>query len=81
MADVFREKINLRASRFSVRPNASHFAFAGHRAVILRHWHRLQHLHVEIVGKHAVESQMIKRRLVRVRRLNRVDDEIRQIVD
>ena len=54
MANVFGEKIDLRAGRFSIGPAAAHLAFAGHRPVILGHRHRFDHLRVEVIRKNAV---------------------------
>ena len=59
MTDVFRKKIDLGASRFSVGPAAAHFTFARHGAVVVCHGHRQQHLRVKVIGKYAVESQVI----------------------
>ena len=67
MANVFGEKIDLRAGRFSISPAASHLAFARHRPVILGYRHRFDHLRVEVIGKNAVELQVMKRRIVCMR--------------
>jgi hypothetical protein len=64
MADVLREKINLGASRFAVGPAAAHFTFARHCPVVVRHRHRQQYLRVKVIGKHAVESQMMEWRII-----------------
>ena len=81
MANVLREKVNLGASRFAVGPTAAHFTFARHRAVIVCHRHRQQHLCVKVIGKHAVESQVMERRIVSICVLNGVRHEPGQIVD
>jgi hypothetical protein len=64
MANVFGEKIDLRAGGFSIRPAAAHLAFAGHRPVILAYWHCFQHLRVKIIGKNAIKLQVMERRII-----------------
>jgi hypothetical protein len=81
MTNVFGKKVDLRASRLSIRSATSHFAFARHRTVILGHRHRLEHFHVEIVGEYAVESQMIKRGVICVSVFDRIHNKIGQMVD
>jgi hypothetical protein len=76
MANVFGEKIDLRAGRFSIGPAAAHLAFAGHRPVILADWHCFEHLRVKIIGKNAVELQVMERRIICGRPSYRVDDEL-----
>jgi hypothetical protein len=66
MANVFGEKIDLRASRFSIGPAAARLAFARHRPVILSDRHGFDHLRVEVIGKNAVELQVMEWCVVRV---------------
>ena len=80
MASVFGKKIDLRAGRFSIGSAAAHLAFAGHRPVILGHRHRFDHLCVEVVGKNAVEMQVIERCIVCMRLSYRVDYELDEIL-
>src|SRR5260370_304629 len=47
VADVFGKKIDLGARRFSVRPAASYFTFAGHGSVIALHPPPFQYLRVK----------------------------------
>jgi hypothetical protein len=78
--EYIREKVDLRASRLSIRPAAAHLLCQtshGNPPALAS----LEHFHVEIVGEYAVESQMIERRLIRGRGLDRIHDKIGQIVD
>ena len=81
MADVLREKVDLGASRFAVGPAAARFTFARHGAVVVCDRHGQQHLRVKVIGKHAVESQVMERRIVSICVLNGVRHEPGQIVD
>jgi hypothetical protein len=76
MANVFGEKIDLRAGRFSIGSAAARLAFARHGPVILGDRHRFDHLRVEVIGKNAVELQMMKGRVVCMRRLDGIDDKL-----
>src|SRR5216117_4552775 len=76
-----RAKIDLSASGFSIRSAAAHLTFSRHRPVILRDRHGFQHLPVKIVGKHALESQVMERRIIRRRRSHGIHHEPDQIVD
>jgi hypothetical protein len=81
VADVFGKKIDLGARRFSVRPAASYFTFAGHGSVIALDGQRLQYRRVKIFRENALKSQMVERRVVRASSLRRFHDEIGQVFD
>jgi hypothetical protein len=70
MANVFREKINLGASRFTVRPDTACFTFARHSTVVSCLGHGLQHLRVKVIGKYAIESQVVEWSVISVCVLN-----------
>ena len=80
MANVFREKIDLRAGGFSISPAATHLAFAGHGPVILGYRHRFDHLRVKVIRKNAVELQVMERCIIGVGRLDGVHDELNQVL-
>jgi hypothetical protein len=81
MTNVFRKKIDLGASGFSIRSATARLTFSRHRPVILRDRHGFQHFAVKIVRKHSLEPQVVEWRIIRRRRLHRVYNERDQIVD
>src|SRR2546430_2021501 len=58
VADVFGKKIDLGARRFSVRPAASYFTFAGHGSVIALSRQSIQHRRVRILRENSVKRKM-----------------------